>query len=138
MAHFFEDEAEGDGSGHDDDEGCDGDNGGEDDLSFITDDSEVGENERMHHEVDAALALEAVAALARRHGVIDGDGGASDSGSASDSGEDLLVWGRRRRLLGWQHGEESSGLDGADVDESDGAASAASVNGWRRRRAGAA
>ena len=91
----------------------------------------MGENERMHHEVDAALALEAASALARRNGEIAGDGGGSDSGSASDSGEDLLVWGRWIRLLGGQHGEESSGLDGADVDESYGAASAASVNGWR-------
>ena len=134
MAHFFEDDAEGDRSGYDDDEGYDGDGCGEDDLSFITDESEVGENERMHHEVDAALALEAAAALTRRRGERDGDGGGSDFESASDSGEDLLVWGRRRRLLGGQHGGRSSESDGADVDESDGAASVASANGGRRRR----
>ena len=65
MVHFCKDEAEGDGSGHDDDEGCDGDGCGEDDMSFITDEGEVGENERMHHEVDAALVLEAAAAISR-------------------------------------------------------------------------
>ena len=34
-------------------------------MSCSTGEGEVGENERMHHEVDAALVLEAAAAISR-------------------------------------------------------------------------